>query len=264
MSNIQVKANDSSRLFVFLAALGFGVLWIAALTFSLDEDGFLAAILLDRNGRFPYPVTIQNVMWMIFFIGLGELLLRSWRSRRELQDVDRGFLPEDDETMLRAKDLAPFASKVRSEIKGTNSFLLRMILRVIWQFQASRDVSQASEVMNMSQQLFHDEIEIRYNMIRYITWLIPTLGFVGTVIGIAFALEVAGDPPDVTASDELRDWMRELTRNLGVAFNTTLVALLQSAFLVFLMHLSQEQEELALNRSSQYCLDNLINRLYDK
>ena len=51
---------------------------------------------------------------------------------------------------------------------------------------------------------------------------------------------------------------------LGVAFNTTLLALLQSAVLVFALHVIQSREEIALNRAGQYCLDNLINRLYEK
>jgi flagellar motor component MotA len=101
-------------------------------------------------------------------------------------------------------------------------------------------------------------------MIRYFAWFIPTLGFIGTVIGIALALSTAGNPPDVGDSEALREWMQALTRDLGVAFNTTLVALMLSSVLVLLMHIAQEMEELALNKSAQYCLDNLINRLWTK
>jgi hypothetical protein len=35
-----------------------------------------------------------------------------------------------------------------------------------------------------------------------------------------------------------------------------------SALLVLLQHVIQAFEERALNRAGQYCLDNLINRLY--
>ena len=37
-----------------------------------------------------------------------------------------------------------------------------------------------------------------------------------------------------------------------------------AAILVFLMHLTQAREEKALNRTGQYCMDNLINRLYER
>ena len=41
-----------------------------------------------------------------------------------------------------------------------------------------------------------------------------------------------------------------------------MVALVESAILVFLLHLVQEREESALNDAGDYTLRNLINRLY--
>jgi biopolymer transport protein ExbB/TolQ len=95
-------------------------------------------------------------------------------------------------------------------------------------------------------------------MIRYITWLIPSLGFIGTVIGIMLALNYAGDRANV----ESPEMLYQVTERLGVAFSTTLVALVMAAILVFLQNLIQGREENMLNKSGQYCLDNLINRLY--
>ena len=59
-------------------------------------------------------------------------------------------------------------------------------------------------------------------------------------------------------------FLSTLTDNLGTAFYTTLLALLQAAVLVFLMHVIQAREEKSLNDAGQYCLDNLINRLYER
>ena len=56
--------------------------------------------------------------------------------------------------------------------------------------------------------------------------------------------------------------VQETARTLGVGFDCTMVALIQSAILVFAMHLVQENEETAVNLSGGYCLRNLINRLY--
>jgi hypothetical protein len=47
-----------------------------------------------------------------------------------------------------------------------------------------------------------------------------------------------------------------------VGFDCTMVALGQSALLVFLLQLVQEQEERAVNLAGDYTLRNLINRLY--
>jgi biopolymer transport protein ExbB/TolQ len=94
--------------------------------------------------------------------------------------------------------------------------------------------------------------------VRYITWLIPSLGFIGTVIGIMLALNYAGDRANVQSPDMLY----QVTERLGVAFSTTLLALVMASILVFLQNIIQGREETALNRAGQYCLDNLINRLY--
>ena len=73
-----------------------------------------AAILLDIK-RSTYPLTVQNILWVAFFVGLGELSIR-WRAGRlEASQIDRGYLPEDEETVLRpGEDLTPIYQKVRS------------------------------------------------------------------------------------------------------------------------------------------------------
>ena len=122
--------------------------------------------------------------------------------------------------------------------------------------------------MNSSLELFQHEVDLNYHMLRYVVWLIPTLGFIGTVVGIALALNETGaslssgsSGVSMTQNPEL---LVAMTKNLGVAFYTTLLALLLSAVLVFVLHVAQAREERALNKAGQYCLDNLINRLYEK
>ena len=239
---------------------------IAILSVSLPfEPGEISAgsILLDLGSGL-YPFTIQNVMWVLFFIGLGELIVRFERGRRELQQLQRGLLPEDERTMLRAQDLVSIYEQVRPEPEAEQNFLERLILRVVLQFQGNRSVDQANSLLNSSLELLQHEIDLKYNMLRYLVWVIPTIGFIGTVVGIALAMGEAGNLPAIDQPDQFKPWMQTLTGRLSLAFNTTLLALLLSAVLVFLMHVAQQREESALNRSGQYCLDNLINRLYEK
>jgi biopolymer transport protein ExbB/TolQ len=95
--------------------------------------------------------------------------------------------------------------------------------------------------------------------VNYLAWAIPALGFVGTVRGIGLALTVA---PTVT-EEALPTFLDATTRNLAVAFDTTLVALLLSLVLMFLLHTLQRGEEGLVLDSQQYCLEHLISRLYD-
>lgn len=244
----------------------FGLLAVVAMHLVLPED--YANILLnkptarmvaDPTYTSNYPFSIQNLMWVVFFVGLGELFVRYTVGLAEISQLQRNYLPEDERTMLQAKDLGSIFKSVKETPDGEERFLPRLIHRIILQFQSSRSVDQANALLNSSLEMYLHEIDLRYNMLRYVMWLIPTLGFIGTVVGIADALGFAG-----SARYDDPELLSKLTSRLGVAFFTTLLALLLSAVLVFFMHIIQAREERSLNKAGQYCLDNLINRLYER
>lgn len=253
----------STRLSALYVSQVTGVIFILMLSLVLTE-GFMAELLLDRTSeRFPYPFTIQNVMWLVFFFGLGELWVRLSEASRERTVLRQSLLPESDEVVLRARDLTQYYKKVKNSPEGQDSNFQRLIMRCITQFKTSRSVAQTNTILNSSLELLQHEIDLKYSMLRYVIWLIPTLGFIGTVVGIAFGLNEAAEFVE-TAGAQDPDLLPQVTSTLGVAFYTTMLALMLSAVLVFLMHIIQGREELALNQSGQYCLDNLINRLYEE
>lgn len=244
------------RILTLAVSLAAAVLFIALLARVLPDTA--ASILLDIN-RGSWPFTVQNVLWLAFFAGLGEVFIR-WRAGLiEESQFSREYLPVDDETVLRpGEDMTPIYQKVRSSRYRQVCFVPRLIERLVLNFNLSRSVDQTNALLNSSLELFLHELDLRYNIIRYITWLIPSLGFIGTVVGIMLALNYAGDRANV----ESPELLYEVTQRLGVAFSTTLLALVMAAILVFLQNLVQGREERTLNRAGQYCLDNLINRLY--
>ena len=257
----------NQRIIIGLSALLGGLVFVGLLS-VLPLEGEMAKFLLDKNppgetSRFQYPFTIQNVMWIVFFIGAGELLVRYLETDQEIQQLHKSLLPEDETTLLRKQDLVEVYKRMKATLAaGESYFLQRLIARCIQQFQISGDIDKANNLFNSSLELFQHEIELKYNALRYVVWLIPTLGFIGTVVGIAFALNDAGTVETIEAYQN-PELLQQLTKSLGVAFYTTLLALLQAAVLMFVLHVVQGREEAALNRTGQYCLDNLINRLYE-
>lgn len=236
-----------------LAAL----LFIALLTLVLDPNGRIAGIVLDRKSpHFPYPFTIQNITHILLFVGLGELFVR-WRTANfEMAFLKMGLLPEDEETILEGPDLGPIHRRI-VKLYGPDGGILPSLIDVsILQFQSGRSIDQTVSVMNSSLELIQHRVDLSYSLVRYIAWLIPTMGFIGTVIGIGAALA------HVPASGDIN--MPELAHQLSVGFDCTMVALVESALLVFCLHLAQEKEELAVNLAGTYTLRNLINRLYTR
>lgn len=252
---LAVAADKLPRATVLLISAGIACGLILFFTVALGRDNRIAIFWLDysSDSAFPYPFTIQNLMHLLFFIGLGELLVRWNRAEREHACLTWNLLPEDDHAILQAPDLPPIRKVLTERFAGIEGFLPRLVNLCILQFQASQSVDQTVSVLNSSLDLLSHQVDMRYTTTRYVVWVIPTMGFIGTVVGIAGALGLV-DPSDLD--------LGRVTSSLGVAFNTTIIALLMSAILVLGQNVVQTHEEHALNRSADYTLSNLINRLY--
>ena len=251
-----MKSNGTGwlrRLIVFLLSVFAAIILIGVMRFALGPG--LQEILLDADSP-SWPLTVQNVMWVALFIGFGELFLRWSAASDEQSQLKRGYLPTDDRK-LDVEMLDKIKDSIKSRRFAKDAFLPRMITRTIDQYRISGKEDQAISVLNSSLELYMHEIDLRYSILRYLTWLIPSLGFIGTVMGIMFALQYAGIP----ANAEAEDFLYQVTSRLGVAFTTTLLALIMSAVLVLVQSLVQSKEERALNEAGQYCLDNLILRI---
>lgn len=97
-----------------------------------------------------------------------------------------------------------------------------------------------------------------YLLPRYINYATPVLGFIGTVLGISLAADgirriIASDSGLSGLSNELGDAISPL----GIAFDTTLIALSLSVGLALLLALVQRGEERTLTILERYLRDNI-------
>jgi biopolymer transport protein ExbB/TolQ len=98
-----------------------------------------------------------------------------------------------------------------------------------------------------------ERLESELSMVRYIAWAIPSIGFIGTVRGIGEALGQAHKAVEGEISG--------VTQSLGVAFNSTFIALLISIVLMFVLHQVQLQQERLVLDTESYLDRNLIRHL---
>jgi biopolymer transport protein ExbB/TolQ len=237
-----------------------GILFLAVISI-LTTPGELAVIILfdyRTGGTPPYPFTIQNLSWLVFFVGITDIIWVSARGRMQRVQLSKLVVPEDEDAMFGERALSQIARRIA---QGERRFYLQQVLlRAIWQFLSTRSVSQTTNVMSVSLELCERDVEGHYSLSRYLTWLIPTLGFIGTVWGIAMALgKIEINPDDAEA---MRDAFNMALSELGVAFNTTLLALLLSAILVFLSQRAETYDEQTIGLIGEYCIDHLINKIY--
>jgi len=246
--------NRPNRVALFLLFQALAVFAISVASVLLTAHPDAGRILLG-NQMPGYPLTIQNLLTHLLFAGLGEIVVR-WRSSvRERYYISLSLLPEVESKVLRQRDLSAYNLKIKGYLSGGGGYLILMIHRCILQFQSSQSVDQASKMLEALTELYAHRIDLQYSQLRYIAWAIPTFGFIGTVTGISGALSGMG-----AGTEGLN--LPAILGELSYAFDTTLVALVYSAVLMYLIHVVQAMEEASLNEASEYCLTNLINRLY--
>lgn len=219
--------------------------------------------LLGSTSSPVYPFTLQNVMHLFFFIGLGQLWVRWISSYEENLFLQKsGFLPEGDGAVLQSdEEIEAIRANVANTAVRADAFLPDLINVCLTRYLKSRSVSDTIAVLNSTLDLSLHRLDLSYSLIRYIVWAIPTFGFIGTVVGISDALGNLDINTFMGAHADKVIQFKALTADLGFAFDTTIVALSLSAVLVFLLNIIQRGEEDVLNRTGRYVMNNLINRL---
>ena len=105
-SPVALSRNPLRRVFshpaILLVAIGAAITAIHLMNRYLPDT--LAVLLIDRY-QATYPLTVQNVMWVVFAIGLAELVNRQRDAMAERRQLRLAWLPEDETTILQGPEL---------------------------------------------------------------------------------------------------------------------------------------------------------------
>lgn len=218
----------------------------------------LACFLVDKQpGTGEINVfAAQNAMWIAFFCGMSILFIRRAILKSQLHELNMQLLPEEQSILLTVNDMPGLHRRISKH--NATGHLGSLIGLMAAQIQLTRSVEMANAVLHAEVENRQTEIDLGYNMPRYIAWLLPTLGFIGTVWGILNALGAASE-----LTNNSKGAFSDVISSMSVAFWTTLLALILSSILMWFMHVVQGEEESHLNRCTQYCTINFINRLYN-
>lgn len=131
--------------------------------------------------------------------------------------------------------------------------LVQTLMASLRRYLITGDVQNTSDAITASVEVLGVRLEAENSMVRYLIWAIPSIGFIGTVRGIGQALS--------QADKALAGDIAGMTDALGVAFNSTLVALIISIGLMFLLHQLQRLQDGLLVDTQEYCEKFLLNRI---
>lgn len=212
---------------------------------SISTLNKLAIILKDTEQM----ICLMLMCWALFLIFYRFHILR-----HEQRNYAKDWIPENQ--ILTPSFLDELLNKLDKILNSDQSFygfLPYLLASGIRRFKKTNSLQETTDCIKGRIDVAADKMDSELSMIRYIAWAIPSIGFIGTVRGIGTALSradeaVSGDITGVTSA-------------LGVAFNSTLVALFISIVLMFLIHLLQARQEKFAVQVETYCRESFLDLL---
>lgn len=239
-----------------LAMIATGLFY--GLLSMLPTTGF--SVLFTERGWVPYVITLISV-WALFLLGA-----RLFQLRRERAVLGHDWIQVGVDGRLGPEDAAVALEALRAKpARIADSFLARRLERALRHFQSRRRAVETVEFLASESRADEGRVDASYGLVRVFVWAVPTLGFIGTVIGIGAAVAGFSDTLEAASSLEgMKESIGLVTGGLGVAFDTTLLALVMSILIMFPASAVQRIEETFLGEVDDYCAENLIPKLRDE
>jgi methyl-accepting chemotaxis protein len=243
---------------VFIQLL-VGLVGTVAVTFAVFpfKGGKFDYIFALINRRGP----IQYIELFMAFMVLAQIVLKTRIVRQQLKvmvesPVDLGIDLADDQKI----------QEMRRSLVASRPFSYSIVLsrldRLLALWLATKDVGRVSGWASTESDRDTSSSDSSYALSRVLIWAIPILGFIGTVQGLGVAVAAFAD--FLAGSAELsaiKGAISNVTIGLGVAFDTTFLALMLVTFLMFPLSSLQRREENLFVEVDIYLDDMIISRL---
>ncbi len=196
----------------------------------------------------------QEACFILLFWALAIMAYKARSVFAERQLLQTSLLNLPEGTSILPEDARDLSRPLQALPEHQQPMLLpRSLVKALQRFDTSKSVTDAANAVRETCDTESDRLDSELAMVRYIAWAIPSIGFIGTVRGIGEALgqahkAVEGDIIGVTVS-------------LGVAFNSTFIALVISIVVMFFSHQLQLLQERLVLDTENYCDRHLLRFL---
>ena len=231
-----------SSVIILIAILGYSQ------TIKGNEVGQRFFLLI--GGDFFRGGYIQFFTFFSFFWGVFDIFQQRDNVKKELKAFGFNLLPTGEKHVLVPKDVFGIKNKLSEFERKEKYILVDMVKKACTKFRSSKSLSELLEVISIQTEVNKEIAESRQSNIRYLAWAIPSIGFIGTVLGISKALQIANSGD-----------MNKISASLGVAFDTTLLALLLSIVIMWYLHKLQQETDQIHAKIKEYVVEHLVNRI---
>jgi hypothetical protein len=223
---------------------------LAAGLLTLIHFGPLAHPLVQRYVSHP----VEYVEVVLFCCALGALAAKLWNVLTERAACRTEVLPAWDGRPVPVAEAGRLRAGLHQLARRLhNTYLVRRVSAVL-DFVASR--GSAAGLDDQLRGLADNDVlaqEGSYALTRFITWAIPILGFLGTVLGITGA--ISGVTPERLEHD-----LSTVTDGLALAFDATALALALTMVTMFFSFVVERAEQGVLEAVDRYADGQLAHR----
>ncbi|MBM4069215.1 MAG: MotA/TolQ/ExbB proton channel family protein [Planctomycetes bacterium] len=232
---------------------------LAAFVFGLPLGVAVLAIILygpfeDTELRRYVEHPVEHAEVVLFCCGLGLLvgkLLAQAKERAAFRSIN---VPAWDGQPAPVQEAETLANELwQSGRVARNSLVWRRVLGLLDFVRGRNSAHGLDDQMRALSDNDAIALDSSFAMVRLITWAIPMLGFLGTVLGITQA--IVGVTPEV-----LEKSLSTVTDGLSKAFDTTALALGLTMILMFLNYLVDRFEQRTLASVDAFVDDRLAHR----
>jgi biopolymer transport protein ExbB/TolQ/uncharacterized protein YoxC len=262
MSEEEVSASRASRpstdtnivIQLLVGIVGAVIVIFGVIPFKGTKLKYLYGIIRERG-------PVQYMELFMAFMVLAFIIMKSRIIRAQLSVIAEGPVDpnadlNDDEQIQDMRN-----SFVNSDEFGW-SIVLNRLDRMLALWLGSKDISRVSTWASDESDRDSAAFDSTYSTVRVLIWAIPIMGFIGTVMGLGGAISGFGDFLSGSAElSAIKDAIGQVTMGLGVAFDTTLLALVLSVLLMFPLSSVQRREENLFVEIDNYLDDALVSHL---
>ncbi|MGC4028201.1 MAG: MotA/TolQ/ExbB proton channel family protein [Steroidobacteraceae bacterium] len=199
----------------------------------------------------------QEVAIILGLWALGLSVLKARALSRHRRQLDRGLMKVPPGYRILPTDVREYTRRL-DELPPAERDLIpaRVTRRALKRFGETENVQDAATAVHDYCESEAARLDSELALIRFSVWAIPAVGFVGTVRGIGEAL--AG------AQTALKGDTGPVTSGLGIAFNSTFVALITSIILMYVIHELQLRQERLVLDTEQNVDDTVVSNLQSR
>lgn len=248
-----------TRVNLLRSAVGGALLLVAFYAALTPFPKYEVASMFTERGLVPYAIVFFTA-WSL------AILFVKWRKLKfQMLALEDRYcvVPRDHGFILAKGTVDSVKTNIYQTVDDPKYFVL--FNRIDIALSNLKNLGEVGDVDDiLRSQAAHDEsvMETSYSIISTFVWVIPVLGFIGTVLGLSEAIGQFGSVLEgAGAIDEIKASLQNVTGGLATAFQTTLQALVAAMTIQLLLALLKKSEEEFLDECTEYCVIHVVNRL---